>query len=69
MRSGDSGSSLIATPRGASASATALAMAAPVPELPPSPTPFTPSGFNGVGVSSRIFTIVSSGIYMAVGTR
>src|SRR5215510_9957839 len=45
------------------------AIAAPAPELPPSPTPFTPSGFRGVGVSSRIFTIVPSGISIAVGIR
>src|SRR5262249_42749449 len=57
-RSGDSGSAVIATLSGASASATAFAIAAPAPELPPSPTPLTPSGLSGVGVSSRIRVIV-----------
>ena len=69
MRPGESGSSLIVTPNGASASATAFAIAAPAPELPPSPTPLTPRGFSGVGVSSRILTMVASGISIAVGTR
>src|SRR5712691_3272471 len=68
-RSGDSGSALIDTPSGASASATAFAIAPPQAELPPSPAPFTPSGLSGVGVSSRIRISVVSGISITVGSR
>ena len=60
-RSGDSGRDVTVTPSGRSASATAFAIAPPQPELPPSPTPLTPSGFSGVGVSSRIRVTVRCG--------
>ena len=41
------------TPNGASASTTALTIAGVAPMVPASPTPFTPSGLTGEGVSVR----------------
>src|SRR5262249_51242375 len=52
-RSGDAGICTSATPRGASASTTAFITAAGDAIAPVSPTPLTPSGFVGLGVSVR----------------
>src|ERR1051326_1035282 len=51
--SGLSGMSICFTPKGDSASTTALTIAGVAPIVPASPTPFTPSGFTGEGVSVR----------------
>src|SRR5262249_10008707 len=51
--SGLSGMSTWRTPNGSSASITALTMAGVAPIVPASPTPFTPNGFTGLGVSVR----------------
>ena len=51
-RSRVSGISVIAMPCGRSASAIALAIAAGAGNVPPSPAPFTPSGFSGDGVTT-----------------
>src|SRR5215475_1668926 len=50
-RSGVKGMSRWRIPSGASASTTAFAMAGVAPIVPASPTPFTPSGLEGEGVS------------------
>src|SRR5580704_4733744 len=47
--SGRTGVALTSIPNGANASHTALATAAGGATAPPSPTPLTPSGFNGEG--------------------
>src|SRR2546423_7896276 len=53
-------------PRGASASITALATAGGAPLQPASPTPLTPSGWNGFGVT--VSPRSSGGISLARGT-
>ena len=50
-RSGVNGRSRWRMPSGESASTTAFAIAGVAPIVPASPTPFTPSGFEGDGVS------------------
>src|SRR5439155_23954517 len=65
-RDGVNGPLRTTTPRPASASSTAFAIAAGGPIAPPSPSPFTPSGFSGDGTfacASR-----NSGISPAVGS-
>src|SRR5439155_27136855 len=52
-RSGVAGISKSVTPKGTSASTTAFITAAVEAMVPVSPTPFTPSGFVGLGVSVR----------------
>ena len=49
ISSGRTGVALISMPNGARASHTALAIATGGATAPPSPTPLTPSGFNGEG--------------------
>src|SRR5690606_34160592 len=61
---GTTGSAVIA-PGMPSALSTAAAMAAPAALVPPSPAPFRPNGFNGLGASSVIITSIS-GISCAV---
>ena len=51
MRSGVAGMSMCLMPSGETASTTALITAAGAPIAPISPTPFTPNGFMGQGVS------------------
>src|SRR5690349_2120078 len=65
-RSGFSGMSMLLTPSGASASHTALTMQGVEAMVPASPTPFTPMGFTGVGVTVR--SRMNSGMCMALGT-
>src|SRR5262249_31285646 len=67
IRSGVSGISRTRTPNGPSASSTASATSAGTGIAPASPTPLTPSGFRGDGVSR--WTTVMSGISAAVGIR
>src|SRR5262249_35405620 len=64
-RSGVTGSSLISTPSGASASAMALATAAGAPMVPPSPTPLKPPSVVGEGWSRWITSM--GGTSPAVG--
>jgi hypothetical protein len=64
-RSGLTGMSMWRTPRWAIALITAFWTAGPAPIVPPSPTPFAPSGFRSVGVSSG--TVTSAGSSAAVG--
>src|SRR5690242_10666544 len=47
------GMSICVTPNGASASTTAFTTAGVEPMVPASPTPLTPSGFTGEGVTVR----------------
>ena len=65
-RDGRSGSDLISTPSGASASATALATAPPAATMPSSPAPLTPRGLVGEGSSSRTHSS-SGGMSTAAG--
>src|SRR5439155_25817278 len=51
MRPADTGVSLMRTPNGASAPSMAFAIAAGGEIAPPSPSPFTPSGFRSDGYS------------------
>jgi CheY-like chemotaxis protein len=51
-----------------SAASTAEAIAAPAAVMPPSPAPFTPNGFSGVGASSRNSTS-TTGSSLMVGIR
>ncbi len=60
------GISIWSMPRGASASITALATAGGAPLQPASPTPLTPSGWNGFGVT--VSPRMSGGISLARGT-
>ena len=64
-RSGLIGMSTWRTPRWVSASITALWTAGPAPIVPPSPTPFAPSGFRSVRVASG--TVVNAGRSAALG--
>ena len=66
-RWGVSGSSVISTPSGASASAIAFATAAGAPIVPPSPTPLKPPSVVGDGRSRWCTSI--AGTSEAVGTR
>src|SRR6185437_1150459 len=54
------------TPNGASASTTAATIAGVAPMLPASPTPFTPMGFTGEGVS--VLSSSNQGTCAARGT-
>src|SRR5579875_2225858 len=63
--SGLSGISILSMPSGASASRTAFAIAGGPPRQPASPTPFTPSGLVGEGVSTN--AVVKVGTMLAVG--
>ena len=59
-RAGVSGMSMCAMPNGWSASITALAIAAGDAIAPASPTPFTPSGLTGDGVTVRSVSNIGS---------
>ena len=61
-RSGVHGRSTWTTPSGASASSTALCSAGVATTVPDSPTPFTPSGFQGDGVSISIVSNATSSV-------
>src|SRR5882762_2818048 len=63
--SGVSGMSRCRTPRGLNASTTELTIAGEQPIVPASPTPFTPSGFTGDGVTVWLLSI--HGIIEAFG--
>src|SRR5262245_54610331 len=60
------GISIWSMPRGASASITALAIAGGAPLQPASPTPLTPRGWNGFGVT--VSPRSRGGISLARGT-
>ncbi len=57
--------SMCRTPSGDSASTTELTTAGEQPMVPASPTPFTPSGFTGVGV--MVWSLSIHGIMCALG--
>jgi hypothetical protein len=67
MRAGVSGACDMLTPRSASASSTAEITAAATGIVPPSPTPFTPSGLSGEGLSWKRSYIL--GVSVAAGSR
>src|ERR1051325_546939 len=64
--SGLIGISRCVTPYGDNASTTAFTIAGVAPIVPASPTPFTPSGFTGEGVSVR--SVSNHGICEAFGS-
>ena len=66
-RSGVAGMSMSVTPRGASASTTAFITAGVAAIVPASPMPFTPSGFDGLGVT--VWSSSMLGTSAADGTR
>src|SRR6266446_2125449 len=66
IRSGERGISRTRTPKGASASSTASATSAATGITPASPTPLTPSGFNGDGVSRWATSISGSSAVVVV---
>ncbi len=55
--SGVNGMSMCRTPKGDRASTTELTTAGDAPMVPASPTPFTPSGFTGDGVTVWLLSI------------
>src|SRR5207237_7886009 len=63
--SGVNGISMWRTPKGESASTTEFTTAGEQPIVPASPTPFTPSGFTGEGVSVWLLSI--QGMLCALG--
>jgi len=65
-RSGVNGMSRWRTPSGESASMTAFAIAGAAPIVPASPTPFTPIGFEGDGVT--VIPITYAGMSDARGS-
>src|SRR5689334_22933072 len=64
--SGRTGMSMCFTPYGDNASTTAFTTAGVAPIVPASPTPFTPSGLTGEGVSVR--SVSNQGICEAFGS-
>ena len=60
IRTGETGASAMCTLNGSSALSIAEMMAAATEIVPPSPTPFTPSGLNGDGLSRNSSSDVSN---------